>query len=289
MRAGRTYRINLVTVGKGCARATLYAPGSFGGEAAETLACDDHTVFAAPSTGVYSVRVQAPRASRARLPYRLRVGRAERDDSAPGIPLPDDRRVSGTLRGDELDALDLYRFTVAQRSDLRVRLSTGASFDVQLLTEGGHRLACGCRSPGDKEFIRRVSPGRYWVAVKARDGAHGKYVLSRLARTITRAQTLVDDRRSVTVTPGSSVALSVRVRPEVPGRATLLVERYDPLAGWLYHSQYHPSVSGAAATVPFRPPSVGRWRVTGGYDGTRRASASAGGTARFQVLEPLTG
>jgi hypothetical protein len=178
---------------------------------------------------------------------------------------------------------------VAQRSDLRVRLRTAGSFDLQLLTEGGHRMACGCRSAGDKEFTRRVSPGRYWVAVKARDGAHGRYVLSRLARTITRAQTLVDDRRSVTVAPGSTLALSVRVRPGVPGRATLLVERYDPLSGWLYHSQYHPSVSGEAAGVSFRPPSVGRWRVTGGYDGTRRASPSEGGTARFQVLEPLTG
>jgi hypothetical protein len=46
-------------------------------------------------------------------------------------------------------------------------------------------------------------------------------------------------------------------------------------------------VSGTAATVAFRPPFVGRWRVTGDYDGTRTSSPSNGGTARFTVQEPL--
>jgi hypothetical protein len=81
----------------------------------------------------------------------------------------------------------------------------------------------------------------------------------------------------------------LRVRPDVTGRATLRVERYDPFAGWLYHVQYRPTVRGSDATVAFRPPSVGRWRVTGGYDGTRKTSPSPGGTARFRVVEPLTG
>jgi hypothetical protein len=47
-------------------------------------------------------------------------------------------------------------------------------------------------------------------------------------------------------------------------------------------------VSGEGATVAFRPPFVGRFRVTGDYDGTRTSSASSGGTASFAVLEPLT-
>jgi hypothetical protein len=47
-------------------------------------------------------------------------------------------------------------------------------------------------------------------------------------------------------------------------------------------------VAGGAATVAFRPPSVGRWRVTGDYDGTRTSSPSPGGTARFRVQEPLS-
>jgi len=77
------------------------------------------------------------------------------------------------------------------------------------------------------------------------------------------------------------------VTPLATGRATLAVERYDPIEGWLYFTTYHVRVSGTAATVAFRPPFVGRWRVSGSYDGTRTSSPSSGGTARFDVLEPL--
>jgi hypothetical protein len=287
MQKGRTYRINLVTMGPGCVQVALYASGSFGNDAAQSLACDEHTVFAPPATGRYTLHARAPRASRVQLPYRLRVGPAERDDSAPGVALLDDRRLQGDLAGHELDALDLYRFTLARRSDLRVRLRTTHDFDVRLLTDGGRRLACGCGSTGSKELIRRLRPGRYFIAVRARDGEHGRYVLSRLARTITRSTMLVDGERSATVAPGSAVALTLRVTPAVDGRADMLVERYDPLAGWLFHARHRPRVSGTAATVSFRPPFVGRWRVTGEYAGTRTSSPSQGGRAAFRVFEPL--
>jgi hypothetical protein len=89
------------------------------------------------------------------------------------------------------------------------------------------------------------------------------------------------------VAPGHTVSLALRVTPAVSGRATLVIERHDPLAGWLFYAREHPRVRGNAATVAFRPPSVGRWRVTGDYDGTRTSSPSAGGTARFRVREAL--
>jgi hypothetical protein len=289
MREGRTYRINLVTVGRGCVQVALYARDEFGGQPEETLSCDEHEVYTAPESGLYTLHVRAPRASRARLPYRLRAGRARRDDSAPGIELVDDRRARGALRGGELDALDLYRFTLARRSDLRLRLRTSDDFDLRLLSDGGRLLGCGCRSAGSKELTRRLRPGRYFVAVRARDGANGDYVLSRLARTITRSTMLVDGARSATVAPGETVALTLRVLPEASGRASILVERYDPIAGWLFHSRYNPRVSGTAATVAFRPPFVGRWRASGEYEGTRVTSPSPGGTVRFRVLEPLEG
>jgi hypothetical protein len=289
MRKGQTYRINLVTVGTGAVRAALYAPGNFGGEPEQTLGGDDHTVFTAPASGLYTVHVQAPRASRAQLRYRLRVGLAQRDDMAPGVVLAHDRRVAGTLRGDELDALDLYRFTVARRSDVRLRLRTSRNFDLALLTEGGRHIGSDGGSAGSKELIRRLRPGRFFIAVQARDGAHGSYVLSRLSRVITRASMLVDGRRSATAAPGESVQLSLRVTPSVTGRATMIVERYDPIAGWLFYAQHTPHVSGTLASVAFQPPYVGRWRVAGEYLGTRTSSPSHGGTARFRVLEPLTG
>ena len=287
MRKGNTYRINLVTAGAGCVQVALYRADAFGNDAARSLACDDHTVFAAPASGRYTLHVRAPRASRVQLPYRLRVGPAKRDDSAPGVVLLDDRPVNGNLAGHELDALDLYRFTLARRSDLRVRLGTAHDFDVRILSDRGRRLACGCGSTGSKELTRRLSPGRYFVAVRAGDGEHGRYVLSRLARTITRSTTLIDGERSATVAPGRTVALTLRVTPAVAGRAGMLVERHDPLAGWLFHSRHRPRVSGTAATVSFRPPFVGAWRVTGEYEGTRTSSPSHGGRATLRVVEPL--
>jgi hypothetical protein len=282
MREGRSYRINLVTPGGGCARGALYAPGNFRAAAEEELGCDDHVVYTPRRSGTYTVLLNAPRGSRARLTYRLRAGLAQRDDSAPGVPLADDRRVRGSLAGNELDALDLYRFTIARRADLRLRLDSGADFDMRLMTATGNRLG----SASD-ELVRRLKPGRYYVAVRARDGAAGGYTLSRLARTITRARMTVNGGRHPTLAPGQTASLSLRVTPAVDGRATLVVERYDPIEGWLYFVTYRARVAGTAGTVAFQPPFVGRWRVTGTYDGTRTSSPSNGGTARFDVLEPL--
>jgi hypothetical protein len=285
LRKGRTYRLNAVTSGEGCAQFSLFPAGTTGfgdAEPMRTLRCGGHTVFTPPVSGRYTVLVRAPRGSRERLPYRLRVGRAKSDDSAPGLVLPDDRRVRGALKGSELDALDLYRFAIDRRSAVRFRLRTAAAFDLILMNDGGGRLACACGTTGGKRLERRIAPGRYFLAVRARGGASGSYVLSRLARTITGSRMLVDDP---TLAPGQVARLTLRVTPDVDGRATLLVERFDPLAGWLYSSTLRPRVAAGAASVAFRPPSVGRWRVTGAFDGTRRASPSAGGTARFTVEE----
>jgi hypothetical protein len=283
---GRTYRINLVTVTRGCVLLALYAPGAFGESATKSLACDDYTVFTPPATGRYTFYVAARRSSRASFRYRLRVGVARRDDTAPGRTLPDDHRVGGGLDGAELDALDLYRFTVARRSELDIRLRTRGNFNLALLDPRGRRLACQCGFAGDKQITRRLRKGHYYVVVRALNGARGHYAVSRLARVITASRMLVDGRRGVTVAPGHTVSMTLRVKPPVSGRATLVVERYDPLAGWLFFARHHPPVG---ATVAFTPPFVGGWRVTGAYDGTRKAGRSRGGTAEFHVQEPLTG
>jgi hypothetical protein len=288
LRQGRTYRMNLVTSGAHCVRADLFAPGDYGRSAGASAVCDGEEVYTPAADGVYTIRVAAPRASRTPRTYSLRVGRAGPDDSAPGLPLADDHRVHGALHGEALDAIDLYRFTLPQRSDLRIRLVTAHDFDVQLLRASGGRIACGCGEPGGKDLTRRLRAGRYFIAVRARDGDHGGYVLSRLASVITRSRMRVDGKASESVPPGRTVALQLHVSPAVSGRATLVVERFDPLAGWLFLTRFHPRVSGDGATVAFRPPFVGRFRVTGDYDGTRTSSASSGGTASFAVLEPLT-
>ena len=96
LQKGRTYRINFVSV-RGCASVDLYA--SEGADAARSLRCDKHTVFVPSSSRAYTLLVRAPRGSRDRLPYRLRVGPAAADDTAPGIRIANDvggaRRAAG--------------------------------------------------------------------------------------------------------------------------------------------------------------------------------------------------
>ena len=282
---GRTYRLNLVTVGDGCVNLELFPAGtkSFGGSSLRDVSCDAHTVFVAEHGGRYPILVTAPRSSRAVLKYRLRVGAALADDTAPGLRLAADREVRGSLHGSELDALDLYRFGVAHRSDMRIRLATDHRFEVVLMTAGGRVLA-----DGRHRLDARLGRGRYFVAVRSLDGANGAYVLKRHARTITSARTTVNGSRSTTVGQNRAVTLAVRVSPAVDGPATLVVERFDPLDGWLFAARFRPQVSGGTAAVTWTPPALGRYRVAGTFDGTFRASPSDGGTASFSVVEPLT-
>jgi len=286
LQRGRTYRLNFVTKGDGCAVVELYAAGTRRFASASPTrqrSCDGHTVFVAGETGRYPMLVRAPRASRTALPYRLKVGPAQADDTAPGLALTADRAVSGRLTGSELDSLDLYRFGVARRSDMRLRLRTERSFQLTLLSAGGRTIGSG------RHVIEsRLPRGRYYVAVTALDGANGAYALSRHARAITTARMLVDGRRQAYVPEGRSVSLSLRVSPAVTGPSTLLVERFDPIEGWLFAARFHPTVLSGRATVSYRPSGLGRWRVTGSFDGNRQASASPGGVASFGVVEPLS-
>ncbi len=292
MRAGRTYRLNLHSRGSQCAFVEVYPPGTDGFSGAEPIrrmGCDAHMLLApaAGEGGRHTLRVLAPRGSRDRRRYRIQAGLARRDDTAPGLVLRNDRRVSGAMRGDRLDALDLYRFRISRVSDVEFTLATGRNLNLQLLGEGGGRIACGCDGVAGAESIEvRLRPGRYFLAVRAVDGARGRYRLSRLARAITNSRTLVDGRGSVAVEPGVSVRLQLEVRPAVGGPAAMLVERFDPLAGWLFHSAHRATVVSGLATVPFRPPAPGAWRVTAAYEGTRTEGASHGGTARFTVRDP---
>ena len=279
LRQGVAYRINLVSTGGRCARVEFHLPDE--GEVVRRLRCDGHTVFVPEQAGLHTLHVQAPRASRDRIRYRLRAGAAEADDMAPGLRLPDDQRVRGALRGSELDALDLYRFSIASPSTVRLTLGTNADFELRLLDDSGHRMASG-----EGELERRLRPGRYFVVVRALDGAGGRYVLRRLTRIITHSDMEVD---RATIAPGGAVTLALAISPAADGPTTMLVERFDPLAGWLFHATLRPAARGGRAAVSFRPPAIGRWRVTGSFEGTRHAAPSDGGTARFTVEEPLEG
>jgi hypothetical protein len=293
MSAGTTYRVHLVSRER-CVSAALYPPGtsSFeGGAAVRGFDCDDYFIHTpGPGEGGrYSIQVRAPRSRRGALPYHLQVARAGEDDTAPGLPLANDVRVRGGLRGSGVDVVDLYRFVVRRPSILDLRLGTGSGnpFDLQLVGEGGRRISCACRSEGSQQIRLRLKPGRYFAAVRSRSGADGRYSLSRLTRVITRTRVLVDGERDADVRPGRTVAIGVRVTPGESGPVTVDVERFDPLAGWQFHTRFRRRAVGGSATIAFTPPSVGRWRVRATYDGTRTAAPSGPSVASFTVAEPL--
>ncbi len=291
MTAGRTYRVNFVSRGAGCATIEVWAPGirSFDGTALDGAACDAHLLVAPQRSGRHVLRIRARRGSRAAVGYRVQVGVAGPDDTAPGVLLDNDRSRRGSLDGGALDGVDLYRFRVRQRSALTVELGTSRAFAVRVLTGAGRTIARSGREAGAKSLSVLIRPGRYYVAVRAIDTAAGTYELRRLAKTITAARTLVDGRRYVKARAGTSFALAVRVSPDVSGRATFVIERFDPLAGWLFDASMKARVSGGVARVTFRPDRPGGWRVHGTFDGTRIASPSDGGLARFSVREAAPG
>ena len=105
-----------------------------------------HRLRAGAERHLQRARPRAARLARAaQLPAARRPAQA--DDTAPGLRLGNDMRVSGRLDGNELDAIDLYRFTIARPSLLRLSLGTGRDFDLRLLTDpdAGSRATAGPR------------------------------------------------------------------------------------------------------------------------------------------------
>ena len=245
--------------------AALYGPGAenFDGRPLKRLGCDDDgyaTYTPGPDEGGrHSVLVTSARGVRTLQRYHLEVAGAGRDDTAPGLFLPNRATFGGALNGARIDGLDLYRFSVARRSDLTLTLATDAdnAFDLLVLNERGRRVDCTCGDEGNLELTRVIAPGRYFVAVRVRDRGIGTYRLRRASRLLTRTTVGIDRRTTL----GSAARVGVRVRPAVSGPVTIVIQRFDPLAGWLFFRQDHVRAAKGRATVRFVAPSVGRWRV----------------------------
>ncbi|HEX2084059.1 MAG TPA: hypothetical protein VHF89_00110 [Solirubrobacteraceae bacterium] len=283
LRAGVTYRFNLAS--GSCTPLALYPPGttSFDRTPVESASCGGYMVFTpeAGEGGIYSLRASASRARQATR-FRLMAARTGRDDTAPGRFIRNYGRVRGSLDANGIDVVDLYRFDVTRRSDLELDLQTAHDFRVVLLSAGGKRLARG--SGG---LTRRLKPGRYFAAVRAGRRETGAYRLTRVSRAITRTRMLVEGSRRATIAPGSTASLTARVAPGAEGPVTMDVERFDPVEGWQFARRFRVRASGGTATVAFRPPAVGRWRVRARFLGTRGASPSQSGLAYLYVQGPL--
>jgi hypothetical protein len=285
MRSGTSYRVNLTTSGEeGCVALELYPPGTRDFEDAspvKRLRCGGYVLFTpgAGEGGRYSMRAVAAPRRRGDQRYHLQSALALTDDTAPGLFLGNYQRARGSLQGRGVDTVDLYRFDVARRSDLKLALS-GGDFELVLLSERGHRIDS---TESGEAVSRRISPGRYFAAVRSTSGASGRYSLTRTSRTITSTRIAMEGRSS----PGRRVPITVRVSPGASGPVTVTIQRFDPLGGWLFFRQVRTRASGGTASAGFTPTGVGRWRARAEFAGSRGAAPSETGFVGVLVAGPL--
>lgn len=274
MRAGFTMRLSLRT--QHCTSLQVYGPGttSFADTAPErTLPCGGFGLYTPTTSGRHFLVVRAAR-DRDRQDYTLRAARAGRDDTAPGILIHNHASVTASVNGG-LDTRDLYRFDVRHRSALTLRLAGDPS--MTLVNADGARLGFG------NQISRHVPAGRYFVAVSG----NGRYTLRYAAKTITRAHLLVNHRHAVTIAPGRTAHWQLRVTPAVGGPSVITVERFDPIEGWQFLRTFRRLVTDGSARVAFTPPSVGRYRASASYLGSRNAAPASTGLAWLTVQGPL--
>jgi hypothetical protein len=255
------------------ARLDLYAPGTrdFDAEPVGSFGCDAYTLFtpARKEAGLYVLRVSAPSFARGPQRFHLQVAPADASDTVPGLFLANHARAHGALRGSGVDRVDLYRFTVTQRSLLKLALSGGGeSLTLRLRNDRGRPIT----SSEGGEIRRQLRPGRYYASVTAPAGVDAHYVLLRSSRAITRTGISISGR-TVTVT----------VRPNATGTARATVERLDPEFGWQYARTVDVSVRGGHGAFGLGALTVGRWRVRAEYLGTGDAAPSASGFAQVLV------
>jgi hypothetical protein len=285
--AGRTYRINALRTTGGCMSFGIYRPHIHSFESsspAKQLNCGGYTLFTPGpgQSGVYSILVSADSVHRGQQRYRLQVAPARRDDTAPGIFAPNYARMHGSLAGSHIDVADLYRFTIAHRSSLKVKLRTRGDFVMSLYSLSGRRL-----TSASGELDWSIKPGRYFIQVRARGASSGRYTLQRISRAVTKTRVSIKGRHRTTALPGVTIPIGVTMTPSVAGPVTIDVQRFDPVHGWQFFHRYSVRAHQGIATVSFRPPSVGRWRAKASFDGTRSASPSASGFAEVLVARPL--
>lgn len=292
MREGVSYRINLSTPsGDYCVRASLYAPrGDFDEDTpVKRLSCrGGYTLFTPGDgeSGRYSILVESARKVLGNQRYHLEVAQALSDDTSPGQFWPSNS-ARGRLSEDGIDVIDLYNWDLRRAAIVEVKLAAGPDFDIYLLNARGRQVACGCGPEGNELISRRLSPGQYFVVVRAATGSGGgSYRLSRLVRTITHTRASFNGSGAAVTSPGSAVRMGATVTPTVGGRVVLTLQRHDPVYGWQFDRAVTGSAGGGSFSASFVPPGIGRWRVKAEFKGTRTANPSESRYAYLRVRRP---
>jgi hypothetical protein len=279
LRAGVGYLINLINTTKGgCVNGALFAPGttSFEGASASLrIDCGGYRLFTpGPGQGGrYSFEVTPSLARAGVQRFHVQVARASAAETAPGLALGNYAHAHGSLNGNGVQVLRLYRLDVTSHSNLTLRLSApeAAHFNLSLRTQDGQLIACQCGGSGPQRLQQQLRAGRYYAVVAARGATAGHFTLVRESRTITRTRV---DFGAAHTRPGSEVPIAVRVSPAVSGPVTVDIQRFDPVFGWQFYREVHATVNEGAAAIAFTAPAVGRWRANAAYGGSRTASPS---------------
>jgi hypothetical protein len=256
----------------------VFAPGTrdfAGASAVIRRECGGYATYTpgAHLGGRYSIFVQVRGTRSATVHYRLQAAVATTSDIGPGQPIANEQTRSGSLDARRIHVVDFFHFDVARQSDVTLHLRTGSEFGFTLLSENGRFLDSG------SGYIRHgLSPGHYFVVVRAEPGRRGGYRLSLLIREITKTQALADGSGSVTLRPGGTASVEIRVTPAAAGRVQLRINRFLLLDGWVF-SRIVNIQTGADGVGRFSwtPPAAGRWRLRAFFQGSRTASPSASG------------
>ena len=290
LREGVRYRIGLAHPGPGCVGALVYGPGPRSGmRPAASVSCKGYRLFTprAGQSGRYAIVVHTSSGVRGNQRYHLQLAPAGADDTAPGVFVPNYARVRDSLDGRGVDQVDLYRFDVTRRSVLFLHLRTRGAFDLVLLDAWGDVIRCECDGRGGQSLHKGLHAGRFFIAIRSREESSAPYTLLRASRTITTSRVRVDGGASAAVAPGMAATVSVLTRPPVDGPVTVTFEQFDPLAGWQFVRATHATADAGIATVRWTAPTVGRWRATATYDGTRAIAPSQAGFVRLLVAGAL--
>jgi hypothetical protein len=286
MREGVTYRFHLTS--RACTPLSLFPPGtkSFARRSpVKRLPCGGYALFTprGGQSGVYSLLAEAG-FNQTPVKYRLTAGPAGTDDTTPGRTILNYAMVHDSLTGGGLDVVDLYRFDVQRRSGLRLTVASKAGFELRLLRDTGHVL-----ETTTGEIRTSVPAGRYFLAVRAQPRQTGTYTLTRLSRTITHTVLHAQGHRNATAKPGENVRLGVTVRPGASGPVRVVIERFDPLAGWQFSRRYMVRTDRGRVAISWLPPSLGRYRAIATFAGTRGFTPGVSNYVKVHVERPLKG
>jgi hypothetical protein len=245
---------------------------------AQGAGCSGYVLFT-PELGMggsYPIVVSMDEGDSTRVHVALRA--AGPDDLAPGLQLANGESHRGHLDTRGADVVDVYRFGVDKVGDASLVLRGRARADLLLLDQKGIQLACSCAGGPKEDIVKRLAPGTYFAAVRARPSERGDYALTLRLREPTTTTI------SLTRSPdGTKLAATAKVSSAADtGRIVFELDRFDPLTQWRFVAAVTRPAGSSPLPVTIRP-QLGGWRIRAEYQGSLSASRSASAWVDFVV------